>query len=43
MKDHNKKINHFLLKRELKIVFIINQDFKFLITGMVDIRTFVTR
>ena len=36
MKDHNKKINHYLLKGQFKLVFNDNQDCKNLITGMID-------
>ena len=34
MKDHNKKINHYLLKGQFKLVFNNNQDYNYLITGM---------
>ena len=36
IKDHNKKINHYLWKGEFKLVFNINQDCKYLITGMIN-------
>ena len=36
MKDHNKKFNHYLLKREFKLVFNDNQDCKNILTGMID-------
>ena len=42
MKDHNKKLNHYLLKGEFKVVFINNQDCKFIMTGMNDNRTFIS-
>ena len=41
MKDHNKKFNHYLLKGELKLVFNNNQDCKYIMTGMIDNRTFI--
>ena len=36
MKDHNKKINHYLLKGEFKLVLNDNQDCKYIMTGMID-------
>ena len=42
MKDHNKKSNHYLLKGEFKLVFNNNQDRKFIMTGMIDKRTFIS-
>ena len=38
MKNH-KKINHYLLKGQFKLVFNGKQDCKYLITGMIDNRT----
>ena len=35
MKDHDKKINHYLIKGEFKVVFYINQDCKYIMTGMI--------
>ena len=37
MKDHNKKINHYLSRGQFKLVFNNNQDCKYIMTGMVDI------
>ena len=42
MIDHNKKVNHYLLKGQFKLVFNKNQDFKYIMTGMIDNRTFVS-
>ena len=42
MKDHNKKFNHYLLKGEFKLVFNNNQDCKYIMTGMIDNRTFIS-
>ena len=42
MKDHNKKINHYLLKGEFKSVFNDNEDSKYIITSMIDKRTFIS-
>ena len=42
MKDHNKNFNHYLLKIEFKLVFNDNQDCKYIMTGMIDNRTFVS-
>ena len=42
MKDHNKKLNPYLLKGEFKLVFNNNQDCKFIMTGMIDNRTFIS-
>ena len=36
MKDHNKKIIQYLLKGQLKIVFNINQDCKYVMTDMIN-------
>ena len=41
MKDHNEKINHYLLKGEFKLVFNNNQNCKNIMTGMNDNRTFI--
>ena len=40
MKNHNKKLNHYLMKGEFKLVFNNNQDCKHVMTGMIDNRTF---
>ena len=37
MKDHNKKINHYLPKGQFKLVFNDNQDYKNLMTDMINI------
>ena len=42
MKDHNKKFNQYFLKGEFKLVFNDNQDCKFIMTGMIDNRTFIS-
>ena len=42
MIDHNKKFNHYLLKGEFKLVFNDNQDCKYIMTGMIDNRAFVS-
>ena len=42
IKYHNKKFNHYLLKGEFKLVFNINQDCKYIMTGMIDNRTFIS-
>ena len=42
IKDHNKKFNHYLLKGEFKLVFKNHQDCKYIMTGMIDNRTFVS-
>ena len=36
MKDHNKKFNHYLIKGQFKLVFINNQDCKYLLTSMIN-------
>ena len=36
MKDHYKKINQYLLKRQFKLVFNENQDCKYLMTDMIN-------
>ena len=36
MKDHNKKFNQYLLKGQFKLVFINNQDCKYLMTDMIN-------
>ena len=36
MKDHNKKCHQYLLKGQFKFVFNINQDCKYLITGVIN-------
>ena len=41
MINHNKKINHYLLKGEFKLVFNNSQDCKYIMTGMIDNRTVV--
>ena len=42
MKDHDKKINHYLLEGQFKLVFNYNQDCKYIMTGMFDKRTFIS-
>ena len=42
MKSHNEKINHYLFKGEFKLVFRNNQGCKYIMTGMIDKRTFVS-
>ena len=42
MKNHNKKIYHYLLKGEFKLVFNDNQDCNYIMTGMTDNRTFIS-
>ena len=36
MKDYNKKFNHYLIKGEFKLVFINNQDCKYVMTHVID-------
>ena len=38
IKNHNKKFNHYLLKRQFKLVFNDKQNCKNLITGMINIQ-----
>ena len=42
MKDHSKKFNQYLLKGDFKLVFNDNQDCKYIKTGMIDTRTFIS-
>ena len=42
MKDHMKKFSHYLLKSELNLVFIDNQDCKYLTTGLIDNKTCIS-
>ena len=42
MKDHNKRLIHYLLKGQFKLVFNIIQDCKYIMTGMIDNRTFIS-
>ena len=42
MKDHIKKFNHYPLKGEFKLVFNNNQDCKYIMTGKIDNRTFIS-
>ena len=42
IKDHNKKFNHYLLKGEFKLVFNNNQNCKYILTGMIDSKTFIS-
>ena len=42
MKEHNKVFNQGLLKGEFKLVFNDNEDCKYIITGMIDDRTFTS-
>ena len=39
MIDHNKNFNHYLLKGKFKLVFNNDQDCKYLVTGMINIKT----
>ena len=41
-KDDNKKVNHYLIKGEFKLVFNNNQDCKYVMTGMIDNKTFIS-
>ena len=40
MRDQNKKYNHYLLKGQFKLVFKFNQDCQYIMTRMIDSRTF---
>ena len=42
-KRSNKKFNHYLLKGQFKLVFNDNQDCKYLITGLIDNTTNISR
>ena len=42
MKDHNKKFNHYFLKGQFKLVFNDNQDCKYVMTGVIDNKTFIS-
>ena len=42
IKGHNKKFNHYFLIGEFKLVFNKIQDFKNILTGMIDNRTFIS-
>ena len=42
MKDHIKKFIHYLKKGEFKLVLNNNQDCKYIMTGMIDNRTFIS-
>ena len=42
MKDDNKKFNFYLLKGQFKLVFNNNQGCKYIMTGMIDNRTFIS-
>ena len=42
MKDYNKKFNHYLLKGEFELVFIDNQNCRYIKTGIIDNRTFIS-
>ena len=42
MIDHNEKFNHYLIKGEFKLVFSNNQDCKYIMTGMIDNKSFVS-
>ena len=42
MKDHNKKMNHYLIKGEFKLVSNNNQDCKFITKSMIDNKTFIS-
>ena len=43
MIDHYKKFNNYLIKGEFKLVFNNNQDCKYVMTGMIDIKTCISR
>ena len=40
--DHNQKFNHYLLNGQFILVFNDNQHCKFIMTGMIDSRTFIS-
>ena len=40
--DHNKKFNHYFIIGEFKLVFIHNQDFNYITTGMIDKKTCIS-
>ena len=40
IKDHDKKFNHYLIKGEFKLVFNNNQDCKYIMTSLIDNKTF---
>ena len=42
MKDHNKKFNQYLVKSQFKLVFNNDQDFKYVITDMINNMTFLS-
>ena len=42
MQDHNKKFNHYLIKGELKLVFINNQGCEYIMTGMIHNGTIIS-
>ena len=39
MKDHYKKFNHYLFKGQFKLTFNNNQDYKYVMMGMIFNRT----
>ena len=41
MKDHNKKFNHSIKQVEFKLVFNNNQDCTYIMTGVIDNKTFI--
>ena len=43
MNDQNKKVTHYLLKGEFNLIFNNNQDCKYIMTGMIDNRTIISR
>ena len=42
MIDHKKNFYHYLIKGEFKLVFIDNQDYKYITTGMIDNKTCIS-
>ena len=42
MIDHNKKLNHYLIIGEFKLVFNDNQRCKYITTGMIDNKTCIS-
>ena len=41
MTEHNRKFDHYFVKGEFELVFNINQDYKDLITALIDNKSFV--
>ena len=42
MNHHNKNFDHYILNGHIKLVFNDNQDCKYITTGMIDNRTFIS-